>query len=141
MPAPLSSAVRDRTSNIKARVGERDERRMRVCPPSTYKSKSRTRSAEQDHRPWNIVLLQSSSEGEGDGHTCHRDEIMPTGMSDPRQCIHLGVHADDASESESPRAAALEFCAPGGGEAEVLPGHREAARGHELGQAIVRVSA
>jgi hypothetical protein len=59
-------------------------------------------------------------------------------MSNPRQRVHFGVHADDAPGSSR---AAPEFCAPGGGKAEVLPGHREAAaRRHELGQAIMCVS-
>lgn len=58
-------------------------------------------------------------------------------MSDSWQCVHFGVHADDASESSRPAPI---FCAPGGGEAEVLPRHCETARGHEVGQAVMCVS-
>lgn len=57
-------------------------------------------------------------------------------MSDPRQRVHFGIHADGASPD-----AAFEFGAPGGGEAEIVPGHGKATRRHELGQTIMRVSA
>ena len=83
------------------------------------------------------MLLEGGSKRERDADTCHRDKVVPTAVADSRQRVHLGVHADDAST----RRAALELCAPGGREAEVIPSHRETARGHEVGQEVMCVSA
>ena len=83
------------------------------------------------------MLLEGCSKRERDADTCHRDKVVPAAVADSRQRVHFGVHADDAST----RRAALELCAPGGREAEVIPSHREPARRHEVGQQVMCVSA
>ena len=86
-------------------------------------TKQRTRCAEKDDRPWDIVLLEGCSQRERDTDACHRDEVVPARVADPRQCVHFGIHANGASPDD---ATALEFGAPGRGKAEVMPGYGKA---------------
>jgi hypothetical protein len=58
---------------------------------------TRTRCTEQDDRPWDIVLLECSSQRERDTDTRHGDEVVSARMADPRQRVHFRIHADGAS--------------------------------------------
>ena len=85
------------------------------------------------------MLLEGCSKRERDADTCHRDKVVPTAVTNSRQRVHFGVHADDATARRR-RRAVLELCAPGSRKAEVMPSDRETARRHEVGQEVMCVS-
>ena len=96
---------------------------------------TRTRCTEQDDRPCDIMLLKSSAQRKRDTDARHRDQVVSARMADPRQRVHFRIYADGPAP-----ALIFIFSAPGRTQAEIMPGHGEATRGHELGQPIMRVS-
>ena len=53
----------------------------------------RTRSAEQDDRSWNAMLLEGCSKSERGADTCQRDKIVSTAVANSRQRVDAACRA------------------------------------------------